>query len=503
MIKVVCKKYFFLLFLLLNLFCYSQKKSSTIDRWLSLSDSYINKDFKKSLSFAEKAIVESEKQNDSEKKARAYFYAAKSLVFFRDFERSSTYIEKGLKENTLKNDTKLKALFLMLQGGYYSRMSLFDQSFRTLKEALSLLIPRDDLESKLMISSTYIYLSDYYTEIKDYKSAHVYADKSIRGIESISQQQYLSSKRIYRNKAFIYFYKSWIFLEQENPRAAFPFIQKAYDQALLERIDYLALFHEIYGDYYFQIYDYRKAIDFYKKAIENKKKFGQNSAYVDSKIAKSYKALSDSDNEKHYLAKAENRRQIDQEENNLIIHKELDKILEKEEIKRNDLKFKNNFIITIIITFFVIVLIIVVIRYKKIRRKKRRIIGEQKNLLLEKESEISERNFKIGKLEQKVSDSFSELTDMVKQNSPHFWGRFQELHPDFCTKMLKINPKLKNTELIFSAYIYLGFANKEIAEYTFKAIRTIENNRYNLRKKVGLKTDEDFAVWLKKHVDNA
>ena len=92
---------------------------------------------------------------------------------------------------------------------------------------------------------------------------------------------------------------------------------------------------------------------------------------------------------------------------------------------------------------------------------------------------------------------------MVKQNSPHFWGRFQELHPDFCTKMLKINPKLKNTELIFSAYIYLGFANKEIAEYTFKAIRTIENNRYNLRKKVGLKTDEDFAVWLKKHVDNA
>ena len=90
---------------------------------------------------------------------------------------------------------------------------------------------------------------------------------------------------------------------------------------------------------------------------------------------------------------------------------------------------------------------------------------------------------------------------MVKENSPQFWGRFQEIYSNFSAKMLEINPTLKVSELTFCAYIYLGFSNKEIAEYTFKSIRTIENNRYNLRKKIGLTSEEDFCLWLRKYID--
>ena len=50
---------------------------------------------------------------------------------------------------------------------------------------------------------------------------------------------------------------------------------------------------------------------------------------------------------------------------------------------------------------------------------------------------------------------------------------------------------------MFCSYIYLGYSNKEIANYTFKSIRTIENNRYNLRKKINLNTEIDFTLWLR------
>jgi hypothetical protein len=90
---------------------------------------------------------------------------------------------------------------------------------------------------------------------------------------------------------------------------------------------------------------------------------------------------------------------------------------------------------------------------------------------------------------------------MVKDNSPHFWGRFQEIYPDFCTKMLDVNSNLKVSELTFCAYIYLGFSTKEIAEYTFKANKTIENNRYNLRKRLGLNPEEDLMIQIRKYID--
>lgn len=498
------KKISFSLFLIFNIFCFSQQKREiiSIDSLLSLSDSYINVDFIKSASFAEQALVKAKEINDSHRKAESYYYISKSLVFFRDFEKSSKYLEKGLQEDAVKNDILLQALFTDLQASYYSRMSLFEQSLQCHKKELSFLKSRNDLESKILSANIYTYIADYYSEMKDYESAHLYADKSIAAIEKISPKQYHSVKRIYKDKAFIYFYKSWIFLEQKKPHQAYPFIQKAYNQAVFEKIDYLALFYEIYGDYYYLTSDYKKAIDFYKKAVENKEKFGQHSAYVDSKIAKSYKSLGDDKNEKYYLEKSEKRQKIDLLEYNATVQKELDRILARENAEKKDIK-KNNYIIVAIVVFiFIILLVFVILRYQKIREKKRKIIGKQQIKLSEKETEIVNRKIEIEKLQQKVYESFSELNNLIKENPLKFWGRFQELHPDFVQKLLKINPTLKVSELTFCAYIYLGFTTKEIAEYSFRSIRTIENNRYNLRKKLWLIPEEDFTLWMKSYIDN-
>ena len=483
-----------------SLFSFSQhdKELESFEQLINSADNSINVDFNKCLLFAEKAILKAEIEEDSEKRAKAYYYAAKSNVFYRNFEESSRYLEMGLREDAVKNNPLLKSLFLSLQASYYSRMSLFEQSFNSLEQAMKLVESRKDLESRLLTSNLYIYYADYFTEKKDYKKAHLYADKSIEAIEKIKSEKYNSAKRIFKNKPYIYFYKSWILLEEKKPEEAYVFIKKAYDNAIKDGYYYMALFYEIYGDYYYQTKNYSKAIDFYLKTVDNKKKFKQFHSSVDSKIASSYKALGDYKNVVFYLERSRERREIDRKEDLRFIQRELSKKLSKEKTDKVLMQRNNYNMIILIFLIFIGLLFLLIRKLQKLREGKRKIIHEQQIRLSQKKSKIKEKDLEIEKLQNKVSESLSELIDMVKTNSPHFWVRFQEVYPDFTTKMLQVNSTLKVSELTFCAYIYLGFTTKEIAEYTFKAVKTIENNRYNLRKRMGLNREEDFLVWMRK-----
>lgn len=97
-------------------------------------------------------------------------------------------------------------------------------------------------------------------------------------------------------------------------------------------------------------------------------------------------------------------------------------------------------------------------------------------------------------LKQKSNETFDTLIRLAKNNSPEFWAYFQENNPDFSRKLLEICQNLKTIELILCAYIYLGFNTKDIAEYTFKAVQTIKNNKYNLRKKLSITTKDDMVI---------
>ncbi|MFZ4928306.1 helix-turn-helix transcriptional regulator [Chryseobacterium sp. Mn2064] len=115
---------------------------------------------------------------------------------------------------------------------------------------------------------------------------------------------------------------------------------------------------------------------------------------------------------------------------------------------------------------------------------------------------LNEKANKIAELEKKLNISSLEVVEYAKNNDLLFWPKFQETYPHFLNKMLLTHPNIKISELILCAYIYLGFSSKEIADYTFKSLRTIENNRYNLRKKLNLSNEIDFAVWIRRYVDD-
>lgn len=104
-------------------------------------------------------------------------------------------------------------------------------------------------------------------------------------------------------------------------------------------------------------------------------------------------------------------------------------------------------------------------------------------------------------IEKSKYQTFDEIIQLAKKNSPEFWAHFQEQYPDFRKKILELNTNLKVSELIFCAYVFLGFTTKDIAKYTFKAVQTIKNNKNNLRKRLNVPAQDDTTLWLRKKLE--
>lgn len=147
-------------------------------------------------------------------------------------------------------------------------------------------------------------------------------------------------------------------------------------------------------------------------------------------------------------------------------------------------------VITISVFCGVILLMLLYMMYRKTQKHKKQF-----------DLDLHQTEETIKHLKHQVNESFEEVVHLAKNNSHQFWSRFQEVYPDFLEKMLAINPHLRTSELTNCAYIYLGFSTKEIAEYTFKYPKTIENNRYNLRKKLFLTKHVDLAVYIREYIN--
>lgn len=468
--------------------------NTTIDDLLIRADRSIDDSPLSSLEYAKQAIIIAEGRKDSERKAEAYFYIARSLNILEEYEKSYPYIDKGLAESLINKNKILKANLLHLKSHHYSRLHLYRQQAKQDLEILDLTLPGQSPESMMIAAFSLASLGSSYTLIGDYKSAHRYSSMAIEQAQKVPESSYRHLKKIYKTKAYLNYYKAMMYIEQSNPTAALPFIKIAFAQAQIDDKP-LTLFLELYGDYYAQTGDIKKSIAFYLDAVADKRKRTwdrSTSSDLYLKISKSYSKIRQVEAEEKYLKLSSAARLIDENKNRVRIQAVLDNI----EKGKNEATARENRSKLIFIVSLSIILLVLAWKYYQFKQKKTKLISA-------KESEIEEKKQMIETLELKVNESFTELIQLAKKNSPVFWARFQEVHPRFLKQMLSIDANFKSTELILCAYIYLGFSTKEIADYTFKATKTIENNRHNLRKKLGLLPEEDLIVWIRGRVDES
>lgn len=152
-----------------------------------------------------------------------------------------------------------------------------------------------------------------------------------------------------------------------------------------------------------------------------------------------------------------------------------------------------------IIVAGVIFLITVTVSYllfRKFLKRKSEAILENQQKLNDHQQELLKKNQENEQLKLKINESFEEVVILAKDNSPEFLTRFQEIYPDFCNNILKKNSSLQITELRFCALLFLNFSTKEIAHYTFTSIKTVQNRKNNIRKRLNIPSDVDIYVWF-------
>jgi DNA-binding CsgD family transcriptional regulator len=83
-----------------------------------------------------------------------------------------------------------------------------------------------------------------------------------------------------------------------------------------------------------------------------------------------------------------------------------------------------------------------------------------------------------------------ESFDVLQQE---FENRITSSNEDFYQKLLGAYPDLKPSELKLCSYLRLNLSTKELAEILNKSVRTIENTRFSIRKKMGLGQDDNLV----------
>ncbi|WP_123912766.1 hypothetical protein [Chryseobacterium pennipullorum] len=236
----------------------------------------------------------------------------------------------------------------------------------------------------------------------------------------------------------------------------------------------------IHGDYYFEVGDYKEALSYYDKALDNYNK--TNRLYyipgIYESIAKTYRMLNEPEKEKEAMEKYTEEKTALENIQSEAINISIDHMLAEKDEESNGLQKKLYFygsavVIAIIVIFFL------VYRHNRSLRQRQ-----------------NEFKYEAISLKNRINDSFDELVTLAKKNDSTFLTRFQEIYPDFCTKLLDINPKLGASELAFCAMIKLNFTSKEIAEYTFIQHKSVQQKKHRLRKKLNVPTEQELFIFF-------
>jgi phosphate/sulfate permease len=108
-----------------------------------------------------------------------------------------------------------------------------------------------------------------------------------------------------------------------------------------------------------------------------------------------------------------------------------------------------------------------------------KISGNLRSLLDEKKTEA--RDEKIRKLELDIRQRMS-FADKVED----FNLRTEKMHKDFTGRLTQLFPDLSSNEKKLAVFLRLGISSKEIATLLNISPKSVEINRYRLRKKLGL-----------------
>ena len=478
----------FLLFFSASFFPQQRKKEiRMIDSLIEENNKvYMRYEFLKLIPLSQKIMEKSRKINYEKGLVYGNFYIANALGGIGKFKESNNYINKSQAyKKYLEKDPMQSSRNFALLGNNYQSLELYSSSIKNYQTSIKEL-KKSKIRDHVIIrteSSLYATLGLLYSEMKKYDSVYYYIIKSKNLIKNMDIKEIEIEKNLLEvDLGFYYLYI-------KNVDSAKYCFNNAIKKSTLD-IPVKIYAYQGLGDLHYKQKNYLEAEHNYLKSIQfiKKSKYPIEDYKIYKNLSQIYNFLGESTKSVYFLdlfnKKQDSLDTAKKVERDIIIN-DIIKI-EKENLLQEN---RSSMWIYTFLACLSTILVSIFLHYRN-----RKVVEEKENMVSIKEVENKE-------LKQKLNEAFVEVYQMAKDNSPAFWVRFQEVYPRFKDNLMNVNPNLKPSEFTFCAYIYLGFSSKEISDYTFKASKTIENYRYNVRKKLELLPEKDLMMSIREIAD--
>lgn len=347
-----------------------------------------------------------------------------------------------------------------------------EKALRELEEGMKVINNSNEKDSANIISikaDLLITYANYYSLNKDYKNRLKYiklSGKEYKRLPEGDNKQFLMWLH-YANIAGAY-------KEVNEPDSAkhYALLSLSKDKGY-KRSDVKAMSLSILGDLALKDQEYRKALTYFKEteSLEGYQNyFNVESLYEN--IITSYQKLNLDDSARFYKSKRDSLKLSISEKQN----KSLQNI-----INEKDDNPVSKYLYALIVLFFGIgIFSFLVIR---------------KNRTLVQQEKISQQYLKeVPGIP--TGNDYSKLIELLKKNDPSFMLYFEELFPEFSSKLLRINPNINPSEIEFCALLKLKISTNDIARYKYITLKSVQNRKYIIRKRLNIPKGVDIYNWF-------
>ena len=376
------------------------------------------------------------------------------------FEKAETY------QNPVYQATAKIELF-----NAYAFNGLYDKAFEQLKQAEKIIkkIEDEELITILTRVNLFVAFSNYYFLQKDYENQLKYLELNAHEYEKLPDENYKERFRYidYSNRSRVFIdlkeidsaeYYAKLSLSKEN----------GYQRNDIQFSNFVVL-----GRVSSAKADYKNAVKYFKEAEKVKGyKNHLNLLALYDNIIEAYAALDEREKTKDYEARRDSQ-QLDISENK---NKSLLTLLNE---KRTDTTKQYLYLLA----FFIVLMAVFMFFFIR------------KNRILIRQERISKEYLKENP-ENKSGEDYSRLLEMLKNNDPAFMPYFMEVFPDFTPKLIKTNPNLNQSDIEFCALLKLKIPTNDIAKYKFITIKSVQNKKYVIRKKLDIPKGVDIYNWF-------
>lgn len=349
--------------------------------------------------------------------------------------------------------------------------NLNDLALQQLEEGSQIIKNADPNDPKVISikSDLWIAYANFYFFQKDYTNQLKYVRLSAREYEKLPNE-----KEKEKFRYLDYANRSETFLNLKNLDSAeyYARLSVSKDNGY-GRDDIQFLNFSVLGRVAMGKADYKNAVLYFNEAEKVKGyKNHLNILELYDNVIQAFRMLNEREKVKKYEAKRDSLKLIVSENQNISLHNLLNE-------KGKDTK---NQYINALVFFLALMAIFMLFIIRK-------------NRILTRQEKISQEYLKENP-ESKNGQDYSRLLEMLKKNDPAFMPYFIEVFPLFTPKLIKINQEIIQSEIEFCALLKLKIPTNDIARYKYITLKSVQNKKYVIRKKLNIPKGVDIYNWF-------